>query len=114
MGVYPHGPSYGNIVEYYHFVIPSIPGARQTYGLHEISLVSFSSRPKDIATFSSGNIVIDPQKKETVVSIRTATGDFPGNGTYPLSLSPHDLPSSNLPFTKDDLHARCRRQKSAD
>ena len=108
----PHGFVYSNVVDYYHFVIPSIPATRQTYGFQEVSLETFHSRTKNIGALSSGNIVIDPRIKEIVVSLSTATGDFPGNGTY--KLSPHDLPTSGSPLTHVDLQPRCRKSGPGD
>jgi hypothetical protein len=42
----PHGFVYMNVVEYYHFVIPSFPATKQTYSFHEVSLETFDSRTK--------------------------------------------------------------------
>ena len=106
-----HAGGFGNIVEHYHFLIPSVPAQRRTYGIAELKLEDARSLTKDIPPLAAGEIVLDPQKNEAVVSITTAGGGaFPGNGTYPLSYLSFD--SSDWP--KAEMFAgSCGKPKAA-
>jgi hypothetical protein len=104
-----HAGAYGNIVENYHFIIPTIPAERRAFGVQEFKLENAVSLTKDIPPIDAGEIVIDPQKKEAMVSIKTiGGGDFPGNGKYPLSYFSFD--GSDFP-KPETLKLSCGRPK---
>lgn len=103
-----HDPGWGNAVEYYHLLLPLIPAKRHTFSSSDLLLKSIRDQSTDLPSLTGGTLIVDLKRKEAIVSIETDKGPFQGNGTYPLSISPRDIPSTDSPLTLSDLRIRCQ------
>jgi hypothetical protein len=84
-----HYMGFSNAVERYYFVIPFAPAERRAFTHREVSLLRVTMVGSGaVPALSSGDVTIDPGKREVLVALKTATGEFSGNGTYPIRSYP--------------------------